>query len=113
MQRGSISLIENGRRLPSATLLHNIADILDIKTESLFLLSRPEAKLLAGTGLGSHTSANNETWLAFTHDKDLLARYKVQPNELRILSKVRIIGKVQHPRDFIYILSVIRQALKS
>jgi hypothetical protein len=79
----------------------------------LFLLSRAEAKLLAGTGLGLRTSLNNETWLAFTHDKDLLARYKVQPNELRILSQVRIFGDVQHPRDLIFILSMIRQALKS
>jgi putative transcriptional regulator len=113
VERVSISLIENGRKRPSTTLLHNIADLLDIKTESLFLLSRPEAKLHAGARLGSRTSVNKETWLAFTHDKDLLAHYNVRPNELRMLSEVRIFGGVQHPRDFIFILSVIRQTLKS
>jgi len=113
VERVSICLIENGRKRPSTTLLHHIADLLDVKTESLFLLSRPEAKLHAGARLGSRTSVNNETWLAFTHNKDLLARYNVQPNELRILSQVRIFGEVQHPRDFIFILRAIRQTLKS
>jgi transcriptional regulator with XRE-family HTH domain len=111
--RPSISLIEHGCRRPSASLLHDLADILHIKAEQLFLLSRPESKLLARTCLGSRASANHEIWRAFTHDKDLLARYKVQPNELRVLSKIRIIGELQHPRDFVGILTVIRQTLKA
>ena len=113
MQQVSISLIANGRRRPSATLLRTIANILDIKPIHCFSHRVPEAKLLVRTGLGSRTSVNNEIWRAFTQDKDLLACYKVPLKELHILSQVRIIGEVRHPRDFTYILSMIRQALKS
>ena len=109
--RPLISLIENGRRRASASLLHNIADILHIKAERLFLLSRPESKLPTGKYLGSCTRTNKAIWRAFTHDNDLLVRYHVQPNELRVLSKVRIIGELRHPRVFIVILTVIRETL--
>ena len=107
-----ISLIENDRRRPSASLLHNIADILHIKAERLFLLSRSPSKLPTRKYLGSCTKTNKAIWRAFTHDNDLLARYQVQPNELRVLSKVRIMGELRHPRDFIVILTVIRETLK-
>jgi len=110
--RPSISLIETGRRRPSANLLHNLADILHVKAERLFLLSRPQSKLLTRKYLGSCTRTNKAIWRAFTRDNDLLARYHVQPHELRVLSKVRVIGELQHPRDFIVILTVIREALK-
>jgi transcriptional regulator with XRE-family HTH domain len=112
IRRGSISLIENDRRPPSATLLHNIADILNIKPDRLFLLARPEAKLAMRTCFGSRT-ANDAAWLTFTRDSALLARHNVQSAELRVLSNIRIIGEVHHPRDFIYILTAIRQALQS
>jgi transcriptional regulator with XRE-family HTH domain len=113
VRRGSISLIENDRRRPSATLLHNIADILNIKPDRLFLLARPQAKLDIRKCFGSHTIANDAAWRPFIRDRDLLARHNVQSPELRVLRKIRIIGDVQHPRDFINILTAIRQALQS
>ena len=113
IRRGSISLIENDRRRPSATLLRNIADILNIKPDRLFLLARPEAKLAIRRCFGSRTTANDAAWLTFTRDKALLARHNVQSAELRVLSKIRIIGEVYHPRDFIGILTAIRQTLQS
>ncbi len=112
IRQASISLIEHGRRRPSATFLHRFADIFHID-EPLFLLSLPEAKLTTGACLVSRASAHSAVWRAFTNDNALLARNNVQPNELRVLSKVRIIGEVRHPRDFIYILTAIRQALQS
>jgi transcriptional regulator with XRE-family HTH domain len=113
IRRGSLSLIEHDRRRPSATLLYNIADILNIKPERLFLLAGPEAKLAMRRCFGSRTTANEAAWLTFTRDKALLARHNVQSAELRLLSKIRIIGEVHDPRDFIYILTAIRQALQS
>jgi putative transcriptional regulator len=110
--RASISLIENGRRRPSTSLLHNIADILHINAERLFLLSPPQPKLLGRTCGASRRRVNNEIWRAFVHDKNLLARYHVQRKELRVLSEIRIIGELQRPRDFIAILTAIRQAVK-
>jgi putative transcriptional regulator len=113
VRRGSISLIENDRRRPSATLLHSIAAILDIKHDRLFLLAHPEAKFAVRRCFGSRTAANCTAWLTFTRDRALLARHNVQSAELNVLSKIRIIGEVHDPRDFIQILTAIRQALQS
>ena len=44
----AISMIEHGRRRPSATLLRRMADILKVRTDRLFLLSPPDVKLSAG-----------------------------------------------------------------
>jgi putative transcriptional regulator len=111
--RPSISLIEHGRRRPSTSLPHHIADILHINVERLFLLSHPQPKLLSRTCGDSWRRVNNKIWRAFIHDKNLLTRYHVQPKELRALAETRIIGELQHPRDFIAILTVIRQTVKS
>jgi putative transcriptional regulator len=113
VQRASISFIENDRRRPSATLLHSIADVLDIEQDRLFLLARPEAKLAIRSCFGSPTIAKDAAWLSFTRDKALLARHDVKSAELCILSKIRIIGEVRHPRDLIYILTAIRRVLQS
>src|SRR5579872_6284963 len=75
VRRLSISLIENDRRRPSATALHNIADILNVKPDRLFLLAGPEAKLAIGKCFGSRTTANKAAWLSFTRDRALLARH--------------------------------------
>jgi putative transcriptional regulator len=113
MKQPAISLIERGRRRPSATLLHRLADMFHVDTETLFLLSHSSAKLFAGACRLSHAGAKNAVWRAFTRDNDLLARYNVKSDELRVLSRVRIIGEVRDPRDFICILTTIRQALKA
>ena len=64
VQRVSISFIENDRRRPSATLLHSIADILDVKQDRLFLLARPEAKLAIRSCFGSRIIAHDAAWLS-------------------------------------------------
>ena len=107
----AISLIEHDRRRPSPTLLRRMADILNVRTDRLFLVSPPDAKLIAGARLGSCASANYAAWRAFTNDHTLLARYNVRPNELRVLANIRIIGRVQYSWEFINILTAIRQVL--
>src|SRR5437899_2091337 len=90
MRRSMISLIELGRRDPSATLLHRFANAFRINGQPLFLLSNPQAKLLGA----AHVAANHAAWRAFAQDNHLLARYNVTSEELRILSTVRIMGEV-------------------
>jgi transcriptional regulator with XRE-family HTH domain len=107
----AISLIEHDRRRPSPKLLRRMANILNVRTDRLFLLSPPDAKLIAGARLGSCVSANYAAWRAFTNDHTLLARYNVQPKELRVLANIRIIGRVRYPRELIDILTAIRQVL--
>lgn len=106
----SISLIEHDRRRPSPTLLRRMVNILKVRNR-LFLVSPADAKLSEGARLGSCASANYAAWRAFTDDHNLLARYNVQPNELRVLANIRIIGPVRYPRELINILTAVRQVL--
>ena len=46
-------------------------------------------------------------------DKAVLARnQKVTPNELKVLSHITLLGTVFEPRDYLFILNCIRQAVK-
>jgi transcriptional regulator with XRE-family HTH domain len=108
-----ISAIELDRRRPSLPLVRRLADILGLQRETLFLLSHPEAKLLMGRDRRKlERSGKDQAWRDFKADEALLARHNVNPQELRILSHVRRLGKIRHPRDFLHILNTIRQALE-
>ena len=41
-----------------------------------------------------------------------LARNQVTPNELKVLSHITLLGSVFEPRDYLFILNSIRQAVK-
>ena len=111
LPQAAISLIEHDRRRPSPTLLRRMATILNVRADQLFLLSLPDAKLSAAARLGSCGSANYAAWRAFTNNSTLLARYNVQPKELRVLADIRIIGRLHYPGDFLNILTAIRKVL--
>ena len=110
-----VAYLEKDRRRPSLALLSRIADVLHLPKESLFVLSHPEASSL----LGSHhkTSSKPEkadqTWRDFADNKAMLARHDVKPRELKVLSQVNLLGKVTAPRQFLFILNAIRQAVET
>jgi transcriptional regulator with XRE-family HTH domain len=109
-----VAYLEKDRRRPSLALLGRIADVLGLPTESLFVLSHPEASSL----LGSHRKSAppqqdaDQVWRDFTGDKAMLARYDVKPRELEVLSEVNLLGKITAPRQFVFILNAIRHAVE-
>ena len=52
-------------------------------------------------------------WQKFTGAKGLLARYDVKPRELKVLANIQSLGKITAPRDFLFILNSIRQAIEA
>ena len=52
-------------------------------------------------------------WQKFISAKGLWARYGVSPRELKVLANIQSLGKVTSPRDFIFILNSIRQAIEA
>ncbi len=107
-----IAYLENGRRRPSLSLLSRIADTLGLDKQRLFLLAHPEARsLVTERPEAPRTERHDHAWRKFVSDRALLVRNKVTPRELRVLSKVNLLGRVSGPRQFLFILNSIRQAV--
>ena len=106
-----VAYLENGHRRPSLSLVARLADVLGLEKEPLFLLAHPEAISLIGNRPEPRPKARDEAWKSFTHDKPLLARHNVTPQELKVLSQVNLLGKVTAPRHFLFILNAIRQSV--
>jgi hypothetical protein len=104
--------LEQDRRRPSLTLLKALTDELGVDKERLFLLSYPEAKDLIKSSTRKRTTLNNrDAWQELLADKAALVRNNVTPKELRVLSHISLLG-VLMPRDYLFILNAIRQAIK-
>ena len=108
-----IGYLEQGRRRPSLTLLNALADTLGVDKERLFLLSHPEAKdLLKDSADKRSNSKQPDAWQELLADKAALIRNNVTAKELKVLSHIALLGSVLKPRDYLFILNSIRQAVK-
>jgi transcriptional regulator with XRE-family HTH domain len=109
-----VAYLEKDRRRPSLGLVSRIANVLGLEKEPLFLLAHPEAStLLTGRRDVVVPSRNPEqVWRDFAGNKAMLARHNVKPRELKVLSQVNLLGKIGSPRQFLFILNAIRQAVE-
>jgi transcriptional regulator with XRE-family HTH domain len=103
-----VAYLENGQRRPSLKLLGRLAEVLALEKYQMLLLAFPET----GSLLGSRSRVRPEVpaWDQFANNKALIARYNIQPNELRVLSQANLLGRITEPRFFLFILNAIRQA---
>ncbi len=107
-----VAYLENERRRPSLSLLKRLADVLGLDKESIFLMAHPEAKALLSRHDGPPEKRTENSWSKFVSDRALRARYEIKPRELEILRQVNLLGKVSSPRQFLFILNSIRQAVE-
>ena len=108
-----VAYLEMNRRRPSLALLSRLADVLDLSKESLFVLAHPEANsLVSAARKAAPHQDHDQVWKEFADNKGLLARHQVKPNELKVLSQVNLLGKISAPRQFVFILNAIRQAVE-
>jgi transcriptional regulator with XRE-family HTH domain len=108
-----VAYLETNRRRPSLGLLSRIADVLGLPKESLFVLAHPEASSLLGTPRNvAPRQEQDQAWQQFAGNKALLARHQVKSRELKVLSQVNLLGKITAPRQFVFILNAIRQAVE-
>lgn len=107
-----VAYLETDRRRPSLGLLSRIATVLGLDREKLFALAHPEASsLMSSCAKAKHPVAKDQAWREFRYNKALLARHQVRPRELQVLAQVNLLGKVTAPRNFLFILNAIRQAV--
>jgi transcriptional regulator with XRE-family HTH domain len=100
--------LESGKRSPSEEVISRIADVLGFDRRELFFLANPKAKELVNH---SARVRSESAWDEFRRDQQMRRAMNVSPVEMDMLSRVALMGKVRSPRDFVYILNTVRQAL--
>jgi len=103
-----IGLLEVGRRHPSESVVSRLANILGFGFSELFFLANPRTKILVSE---ESNSAEPSAWAAFIADEKLRKSLNITEQEMDLLSIVALMGEVRSPRDFIFILNTIRNAL--
>jgi transcriptional regulator with XRE-family HTH domain len=103
-----VAFIESGRRRPSLKLVARLADILGLDRQTLFILAHPEARELISQAKPEKRADGSHSWRRFIKDQQLLARYYVTDRELRALENLSFLGTVDSPKEFLAILTLIR-----
>ena len=91
--------LENDQRQPSLELLSRLAQALQLAPDKLFLLAHPEARALF-RGQARSRPRRDQAWRAFIKKKELLARYNVQPHELKFWPKPPSSAQSSRPMIF-------------
>ncbi|HVN28322.1 MAG TPA: helix-turn-helix domain-containing protein [Candidatus Binataceae bacterium] len=108
-----ISYIERGLRRPSIELLNKLAEELGLEAETLVLLAFPELREVLARRIEKKPAKKDDAWERFVSNRALLARHKVSPEEMGILKRVAMLGRVPSVDHFLFVLNAIRQATSS
>jgi transcriptional regulator with XRE-family HTH domain len=107
VEASHVAFIESGRRKPSLKLTARLADVLGLDRQDLLVQAHPEAKgFIAETK--PERRKTSPSWRRFIGNKQLLARYNVTDRELRALEGLSFLGTVDSAKEFLAILTLIR-----
>ena len=108
VEASHVAFIESGRRRPSLRLVAKIADTLGLDRQHLLILAHPEAKALIAEANSRPPKKTAPSWQRFIKNHQLLARYHVTEPELRALEHLGLLGSVHSAKEFLAILTLIR-----
>ena len=108
VEASHVAFIESGRRKPSLKLIARMADILGLDRQNVLVLAHPDAKELINEPQPDNNKKAAPGWRKFINNQELLARYHVSNRELRVLEELSFLGSVQSPKEFLAILTLIR-----
>ena len=103
-----IGHLEAAKRHPSEKVVAKIANVLGLDLRELFFLANPRTRALISE---QPMSSEVSVWDAFVRDKRLRRIHNITDQEMAALEKVAMLGDVRSPRDFVFILYSMRQAL--
>jgi DNA-binding XRE family transcriptional regulator len=103
-----IAHLEKGKRRPPGAVVAKLAEALRLDACDLFLLADLKVGYLI---YERRMSDGTFAWNAFVKDMKLRKIHNITDEEMETLSRVAKMGNVRDPRDFIFILISIRQAL--
>lgn len=102
-----IGYLETGVRKPSSKLAIKMAKALDFDPQEFYLIAHPHMRSF----LAPEERGVEDAWTQFRKNKRWQTRHNVTRKELDILGRVAKLGNVRSPRDFLFVLQSIRQAL--
>jgi transcriptional regulator with XRE-family HTH domain len=106
-----IAYLESGRRKPSIILLKQLAEKLQLNCTRLFLLAHPEAAaFLSCNSMPKKPENPASAWERFVNDRTLHAKYQITPRELEALKHLSLLGYVLTEREFLAVLTLVRQS---
>jgi transcriptional regulator with XRE-family HTH domain len=105
-----ISYIEKGERRPSVALLNRLADKLGLDPSRLVVLAFPELRAVLIRGTEFKSVEKDGAWSRFVSNRALLRRHKVTADELNVLKRISMLGRVPCVDHFLFVLTSIRQA---
>lgn len=103
-----IGHLESGKRHPSERVIARLSEVLGLESRELFFLANPRARDLLSSG---NSGRQRSAWDEFRRDERLRRAHNISPDEMELLGRVAAMGEARAPRDFIYILNAVRQAL--
>ncbi len=106
-----VAYIEGGMRRPSLALVRRLADTLGLDKQKLMLMTYPEARYLIATPPKPSPRDSDLAWRQFSSNRAVLAKHSITPAELKILREVSLLGRVAAPRNLLFVLNAIRQAV--
>ena len=106
-----IAYIESGLRRPSLSLVRRLAETLGLNKQKLLLMTYPEARYLIAQAVTPPPGNPDAAWKQFAGDQAMLAQHSVTAAELKILRQVSLLGRVATPRNLLFVLNAIRQAV--
>lgn len=104
VQASFIAFIESGRRQPSLGLLIRLADLMKVDRAKFCRDARPDLAVLLDNR-PPHQRASQPVNLG------ILRAAHATEAELEVLKAVQRLGRVRRPRDLLFVLNAIRQAL--
>jgi transcriptional regulator with XRE-family HTH domain len=104
-----VGLLESDQRHPSDAIVTKLADALGLERGELFFLANPDTRELLKNE--NEPPKLNSAWEAFRADQRLHRLHNVTTEEMGMLSRVALMGEIGSPREFVYILNTVRQAL--
>jgi len=106
-----VAYIEGGLRRPSLSLVRRLADTLGLHKQKLLLLTYPEARFLIAQPPKPALGNPDVAWRQFVSNRAMLTKHSITPAELKILRQVSLLGRVTEPRNLLFVLNAIRQAV--
>jgi transcriptional regulator with XRE-family HTH domain len=103
-----IGHLESGKRHPSEKVIARLGEVLGLQSRELYFLANPRARDLLNT---ANSAGRRSAWEEFRRDERTRRAHNISAEEMDVLGRVAALGEARSPRDFLYILNAIRQAL--
>jgi len=105
-----VAYIEGGLRRPSLSLVRRLAETLGVNKQKLLLMTYPEARFLI-TPSKEEPAKPDAVWAEFSGNHAMVSEHSITPAELKVLRQVSLLGRVTSPRNLLFVLNAIRQAV--